>query len=309
MALKIQSTMEPEGEFPVAKAEHIEMPDGKRLSEESFAPTVAVTEIEGGHRVTITDVNGTNTFDVMDGEDGSGGTAEPLSGSTAEITPSQISEALAEGRPLYISHTDSTYGTNYFSGFGKSDDYNFVVAATNFELFGSFFSAVLMGFLTDGSWTYSVEEITTKASFLSGTTAEITPSQVSAAVMAGDPVAISYTDSTYGQLVFSDFAVAASLNRIVGSFTTVLNGQHISAYLGGNISNGDWVFELNEIPGESGDSEEKTVTAVDLSGYESGTITETFSDGTSLTYTLTFDEDGNITKIVDSDGNETVLTW
>ena len=35
-----------------------------------ISPTVTITAITGGHRVTITDATGTKTFDVMDGEDG-----------------------------------------------------------------------------------------------------------------------------------------------------------------------------------------------------------------------------------------------
>lgn len=42
---------------------------------DGFSPTVAVADIPGGHRVTITDANGAHSFDVMDGEDGTGGTA------------------------------------------------------------------------------------------------------------------------------------------------------------------------------------------------------------------------------------------
>lgn len=38
-----------------------------------FSPVVTVTKIANGHRVAITDANGTKTFDVMDGEDGEGG--------------------------------------------------------------------------------------------------------------------------------------------------------------------------------------------------------------------------------------------
>lgn len=34
---------------------------------DGFSPTVEVTKIAGGHRVTITDTEGTKTFDVMDG--------------------------------------------------------------------------------------------------------------------------------------------------------------------------------------------------------------------------------------------------
>lgn len=41
--------------------------------EDGFSPTVEVTDITGGHRVTITDATGPHTFDVMDGQDGSGG--------------------------------------------------------------------------------------------------------------------------------------------------------------------------------------------------------------------------------------------
>ncbi len=37
------------------------------------SPTVAVSEIAGGHRITITDKNGTKTVDVMDGTDGDPG--------------------------------------------------------------------------------------------------------------------------------------------------------------------------------------------------------------------------------------------
>lgn len=38
-----------------------------------FSPTVSVEEIEGGNRITITDVNGEKTVDVMDGKDGADG--------------------------------------------------------------------------------------------------------------------------------------------------------------------------------------------------------------------------------------------
>ena len=41
-----------------------------------ISPSVKVSEINGGHRVTITDANGTHTFDVMDGINGTGGTVE-----------------------------------------------------------------------------------------------------------------------------------------------------------------------------------------------------------------------------------------
>lgn len=44
---------------------------GQLQGEPGFSPTVSVTDIEGGHRVTFTDENGKQMFDVMDGKDGS----------------------------------------------------------------------------------------------------------------------------------------------------------------------------------------------------------------------------------------------
>lgn len=49
--------------------------------------------------------------------------------------------------------------------------------------------------------------------------------------------------------------------------------------------------------------------SVDLSAYESGTIVETYADGTTKTTTVEFDDDGNPIKITDGDGNVTELTW
>lgn len=37
--------------------------------EPGYSPTVNITTIAGGHRVTITDATGDHTFDVMDGDD------------------------------------------------------------------------------------------------------------------------------------------------------------------------------------------------------------------------------------------------
>lgn len=44
--------------------------------EDGYSPTVTVTDITGGHRVTITDEDGDHVFDVMDGQGGSGGTSD-----------------------------------------------------------------------------------------------------------------------------------------------------------------------------------------------------------------------------------------
>ena len=46
---------------------------GSSSSDEAVSPTVEVTQIDNGHRVTITDVNGSDSFDVMNGAKGDKG--------------------------------------------------------------------------------------------------------------------------------------------------------------------------------------------------------------------------------------------
>lgn len=46
---------------------------GEFDGEDGYSPSITVIEIAGGHRVTITDATSTNSFDVMDGEDGNNG--------------------------------------------------------------------------------------------------------------------------------------------------------------------------------------------------------------------------------------------
>lgn len=51
--------------------------DGSLKGEDGISPTITITDIPGGHRVTITDADHPQgqSFDVMDGEGGGGGTS------------------------------------------------------------------------------------------------------------------------------------------------------------------------------------------------------------------------------------------
>lgn len=55
-----------DGYTPVKGVDYVDGKDG-------VSPSVNVNSIEGGHRVSVTDANGTKSFDVMDGVGGSGG--------------------------------------------------------------------------------------------------------------------------------------------------------------------------------------------------------------------------------------------
>lgn len=80
----LESLIGPQGEpftyedFTPEQLEALKGKDGKdgvngKDGADGFSPTVAVADISGGHRVTITDAGGAKSFDVMDGKDGEGG--------------------------------------------------------------------------------------------------------------------------------------------------------------------------------------------------------------------------------------------
>ena len=53
--------------------------------DDGFSPVVTVTTITGGHEVSIEDANGTQTFDVMDGQDGAPGEGVPSGGTDGQM--------------------------------------------------------------------------------------------------------------------------------------------------------------------------------------------------------------------------------
>lgn len=115
-------TLEP-GE--AATAELIEVNDHKRLllgipqgqhGVNGISPTIAVSEIEGGHRVTTVDADGTDYFDVMDGVDGQDGTdgTDGVDG----ISPTVSTEAITGGTKVTITDGTGDHELNVMDGEG-----------------------------------------------------------------------------------------------------------------------------------------------------------------------------------------------
>lgn len=65
------------------------------------------------------------------------------------------------------------------------------------------------------------------------------------------------------------------------------------------------------IPTSKGESTPapRRITALDLSGWNSGTFTETLEGGYENTYNVTFDANHRPILITDGEGNETEVTW
>ena len=69
------------------------------------SPTVSVTETTNGHTVAITDVNGTQSFNVLNGADGASGGSSSGGGSAityAYDTEIATGETWVDGKPIYL---------------------------------------------------------------------------------------------------------------------------------------------------------------------------------------------------------------
>ena len=82
---------------------------------------------------------------------------------------------------------------------------------------------------------------------LTGTTNELTPTQVYDAVSAGIPVKVQYVDSTYGLLSFTAFNISESLNIIVSEIIAYANGVYMLCELFGDKSSNAWGFNVTTL--------------------------------------------------------------
>lgn len=78
--------------------------------QDGYSPTITVTNITGGHRVSITDVDGTKTFDVMDGANGTNG-----------VSPTIVVTNITNGHRVSITDTTGTKTFDVMNGSGSGD--------------------------------------------------------------------------------------------------------------------------------------------------------------------------------------------
>ena len=169
----------------------------------------------------------------------------------------------------------------------------------------------------DGGYTGTETEFTEKLSQeqLTGTTNDLTPTQVYDAVSAGIPVKVQYTDSTYGLLSFTAFNVAESLNVIVSQTIVYFQGVYILAELFGNKSENVWGFmtttlaQKTDIPSALPNPNALTITSGDTTvtydGSSPQTVEITGSDDTP-DYVLTA-ADALAKKVVNHIGADNIV--
>lgn len=99
-------------------------------------------------------------------------------------------------------------------------------------------------YAVDGGYTGTETEFAEKLAQeqLTGTTNELTPTQVYEAVSAGVPVKVQYFDYTFGWLSYTNFAIAETINVIGANTIAYLNGTNILGELFGDKTNNSWSF-------------------------------------------------------------------
>ena len=96
--------------------------------QDGVSPSVSVTTITGGHQVSITDANGTTTFDVMDGADGEDGEdgADGNDGSNGSdgqdgVSPTVTVTEITGGHTVTITDADGDHSFNVMDGADGQD--------------------------------------------------------------------------------------------------------------------------------------------------------------------------------------------
>lgn len=130
---------------------------------------------------------------------------------------------------------------------------------------------------------------------LTGTTAELTPTQVYNAVSAGIPVKVQYLDENFGLLSYTNFAIAENMNMIAANCIVMFNGAYMLGELLGNKTYNRWSFitttlaekaDIPDIPTELPNPNALTIkiggTTVTYDGSAAKTVT--IADGSEVAY-------------------------
>lgn len=127
---------------------------------------------------------------------------------------------------------------------------------------------------------------------LSGTTSDLTPTQVYDAVSAGIPVKVQYIDDRWGVLSFTAFALSESLNTIVSNTIAYYLGSYILGELVGDKNSNAWCLmtptlaQKTDIPSSLKNPNALTIkigsTTVTYDGSSAQTVE--IADGTEVEY-------------------------
>lgn len=189
-------------------------------------------------------IAGTNITIAADGKTVSvAGGITPLTGTTADVTPRQVHQAILAGTPVVVKYTDGTYGELSFTNFNIADEFMMIVSQTIVYYRDSYVLAELAGSL-GGEWVFystplartddipkKTSQLTNDSGFLTGhqdisgkvdkvTGKGLSTNDYTAAAKAkvdAIPANPKYTDTVY-----DDAAVKSRLAAVEGMETVAL---------------------------------------------------------------------------------------
>ena len=96
----------------------------------------------------------------------------------------------------------------------------------------------------EGGYTKTESDFSAKLAQeqLTGTTGNLTPTQVYEAVSAGIPVKVQYFDETFGTLSYTNFSGAETMGAIAANTIVYFNDSYILGVLAGNTATNTWYF-------------------------------------------------------------------
>ena len=248
---------------------------------------------------------------------------EPLIGTTAEITPSQVLEAITDGRPVAITHEESGL---VFTSFTVVNE----VAVIGSTLAVDGDATGILALIGIASWTLDTRMLATLDDIpdipnvlpnphpllingteydgsetvdvdiglepLIGTTENITPTQVAEAVARGRAVAITHSLPEFGSFVFNNFAASSALGMVFASFNGTNGDVPMVVYVVGSLTNNEWnstimlLAQPSDIPETLPNPNALTVNGTE---YDGSSAVEVDTTPAEVKFALT--DDGGVT--------------
>lgn len=85
----------------------------------------------------------------------------PLTGTTRELTPSQVQDAVLAGRPVVVQYTDSEYGVLKFTNFNLAPSNSLIASVAIIQLSSSWVVYALYGYTLNQQWTQGITQMAT----------------------------------------------------------------------------------------------------------------------------------------------------
>lgn len=87
---------------------------------------------------------------------------EQLAGTTNDLTPTQVYDAVSAGIPVKVQYTDGTYGLLFFTAFNVAESMNVIVSQAIVYYNGVYILAELVGYKYNNTWAIMFTELAQK---------------------------------------------------------------------------------------------------------------------------------------------------